>query len=309
MFDWIKFFPFACRDDVKPAEVRGPYLTKPKTVKWRLGDSTLRFKAPRSNPVFGLDGRDWPVNAVSPKRKDIFKTIGPRPNAGHTDDPVNRWHYHSFYSNTFFFIGPWFTGVQARLEHRAHILYPSINSAFFDKNLFHPRVFESAVASVLDCYYGYHQFNTKKRAFFRGPLNWRVLPISKSIQAIVCDIHAIGNGGKDNPHLYREIYIPVSATQILSIDLDFGGVNIYQDEVCSKPMFELCDSIIDSLQLEVGEQTQAEWDKVKATCPDMSITETFGELPWPLIKEKPAKKPKEVDITPKSEPIKRMLNS
>ena len=92
------------------------------------------------------------------------------------------------------------------------------------------------------------------------------------------------------------------------IDFNFGGTEIYRDEVCAKPLFKLCDSIINSFRLDVGAQTQAEWDKVKATCTDMSITETMGEFPWPLKKEKPTKNPKEVDITPSPETIEHLRN-
>ena len=82
------------------------------------------------------------------------------------------------------------------------------------------------------------------------------------------------------------------------IDISFGDVAIYRDKIKAAPLFQLCDSIIDSMRLEVGKDTQAEWNKVKATCPDMSITETFGEFPWPLFKEKAPKKHKLVDVTP-----------
>ena len=307
MFDWIKFFPLAMKDDHKPSEVRGPYFPKPKKVKWCFGDSELYFKAPRSNPVFSLSGRGWSLDKLIPKNKDL---LPPRftspPNAGHWDNPVTRWSYSRFYSNEWFFLGPWFTGVQARLGMGACLLETSHLSPFFKKNMFHPKVFESAVASILDCRYGHHDFNTKKKAHFRGPLNWRVIPISNSIQAAVCDVHCVGNGTVDDPVVYRKIYIPITSSHILNINFDFTGADLKNDTVRAKPLLALCNSIIDSIRLYVGPETQAEWDKVKATCPDMSITETFGELQWPLAPEKPPKKKREVDITPASSVLKRI---
>ncbi len=129
-----------------------------------------------------------------------------------------------------------------------------------------------------------------------------MLPLSSSIQAIVCDIHDIAGGPKNNPLLQRLVFFPVTKQHFSRILFDFGGVEIYRDEIRSKPLLSLADSIINSMRLDVGPSTQAEWDKVKEACPDMSITETFGELPWPLIKEKANKKRKETDITPNDIP-------
>ena len=53
-------------------------------------------------------------------------------------------------------------------------------------------------------------------------------------------------------------------------------------------MFELTESIIRSIKLNVGPETQAEWNKVKADIQDMSFSEAFGELKWPI-------KPEELD--------------
>jgi len=297
MFEWLKFFPFAWRVDRKPVEIRGPYFSKMRKNKWFLQDSLLHFGAPSSNPIFGFSGRSWSVDAVLPGSANILKSPWQRVYNSGSDAPPSEWDYYRFYSNTWYFVGPWFTGLKARLKASALLVTPDDGGggAFEDKNLFHPKVFESAIANYLDTAYGYKKVGRKPR--YRGPLHWRVLPISPSIHAVVCDIHEIGNSSKENPTLHRLVYFPVTPQKFIQINFDFGGTSIYRDEVRAKPLFKLCDSIIDSLRLQVGAQTQAEWDKVKATCPDMSITEIFGELPWPLKVEKARKKPKEVDIT------------
>lgn len=48
------------------------------------------------------------------------------------------------------------------------------------------------------------------------------------------------------------------------------------------PIIDLMQSIINSFRLEVGPDMQAQWDEVKAYCPDMSLTTEFGELKWPV---------------------------
>jgi hypothetical protein len=299
MLDWIKFFPFASGNAPKPTEIRGPYFSRPRENKWYLGDSLFYFAAPRANPIFSISRRGRTVNSVLPGSANIL-TANLEPVYGGTSGaPPSFWDRRSFYYNIWYFVGPWFTGEQACLEATGLLLSAEERLSFADINLFHPRGFELAIADFLDYYYGYDR--SGKKPHYRGPLNWRVLPISSSIQGVVCDIHSIGNGSKENPLLDRTVFFPVSPRQFIRINFNFGGTAIYQDEMRAPPLFKLCDSIIDSMRLQVGESTQAEWDKVKVTCPDMAITENFGELPWPLIKEKPSKKSKTLDITPSAE--------
>ncbi|WP_028875481.1 hypothetical protein [Teredinibacter turnerae] len=303
MLDWLKFFPYANQTTRSHTEVRGPYFPNPKPRRWKLGDSLLRFKAPRSNPIFGFSSNGRSINRLSPGPRNILKAEWEPVYGGNSDAPPSEWLFHHFYSDEWLFVGPWFSGFQARLTGTGLLVTPDtrIKSSFSDKNLFHPKVFESAIANYLDHRYGYYRNGRKPR--YRGPLNWRVLPISKSIQAVICDIHQIGNSSIDNPLLLRLVFFPVTPQTFIYITFSFGGTEIYNNKVCAEPMFKLCDSIINSFHLDVGAKTQAEWEKVKATCPDMSITDSFGELPWPLKKETKSKNPKEVDITPASDPV------
>lgn len=310
MLDWIRFFPYAARCDYNPPEVRGPYFSTPKNVRWRLGDSTLNFRAPRSNPIFSFSGLGRKVSRLSPGRKDVLKTRWQYLYLSKCDRPKSQWVYQHVYKNIWYLVGPWFTGEQAHLSISAVLITADKGEQGEDGwSLFHPKVFEGAIANILDESYGYSRNGTGKKAHYRGPLNWRVLPVSSTVQGIVCDIHCIGNTSADNPVLERQVYIPVSSDQLLCIGFDFGGTKINHDKVCAPRLFELCDSIINSLQLDVGKTMLAEWNKVKESCPNMSITPTLGEFPWPLKVDKASKKQKEIDITPalarlESEPSK-----
>ena len=300
MLDWLRFFPYARGrgDAPKATEVRGPYFRKPRPNQWRFGDCVLQFKAPWANPILGFDGNGSSVAGISPGRRDILST-NIQPSYGSSDAPVDEWSSIVFYENSWYFTGPWFTGYEARLRARGILVSADKRSPFAETNLLNPKAFESAIASYLDNSFGYYR--SGKRPHFRGPLNWRVLRVSSEIQSIVCDIHYIANGGRDNPDLARLLFIQMTATHFISINFDFGDIDAH-DDMRLKPLMELCNSIIDSMHLEVGPATQAEWNKVKSTCPDMSLTDTFAELPWPLYKEKPNKKPREIDITQSTAP-------
>jgi hypothetical protein len=304
MFDWLKFFPFSVERDSKhkPTEIRGPYFSKPRLNKWLLGDTSFYFNAPWSNPVFSFDGSGSAVDAIRPGSANILAKGGWGRVYNNSDGPRDYWNQEVFYENTWYFTAPWFGGMKEWLTTRAILVSTENGSKFERSNLFHPRTFEMACSDYFDHAYGYRR--SGKQPHFRGPVNWSVLPLSESIQGALFDLHFIANEGRDNPSLTRVVSYPITAQNFIVIYFDLRGVDL-QNEIRAKPLFALCDSIIDSMRLEVGASTQAEWDKVKAICPDMSLTESFGELPWPLIKEKPNKKPKERDITPSDE-AKRM---
>lgn len=137
------------------------------------------------------------------------------------------------------------------------------------------------MADYLDSFFGH--VKTGGKPHFRGPLNWQVLDISETIKAALMDIHVIGNTSVNNPCLKKLAFFPISDTQIVCLFFDFGGILINgSDPVDPTPMLELADKIINSFRLEVGPKTLANWNAVKATCPDMSVTREFGELKWPI---------------------------
>ncbi|MAE35582.1 MAG: hypothetical protein CMH97_10210 [Oceanospirillaceae bacterium] len=254
----------------------------------------FHFEAPWANPVFGFDGDARSVDAIKPGVRDILKIQYLERVYGSGSGPVDAWTKELFYENTWYFVGQWFSGEKSLLIMRGILNTVQDGSQLKGLNLFHPRVFESAIANYFDHSYGYKRYG--KRPDYRAPLNWKVLQLSESIQGVQFDLHYIANGGKDNPELVRVVAFPVNSSQFVIIYFDMK-VLILDDEITTKPTIALCDSIIDSMRLKVGKKTLSEWENVKENCPDMSLSETMGEYQWPLFEEKPSKKPKERDIT------------
>ncbi|MGI9278899.1 MAG: hypothetical protein ACR2PX_04615 [Endozoicomonas sp.] len=59
-----------------------------------------------------------------------------------------------------------------------------------------------------------------------------------------------------------------------------GGAEQEAHLIDDKPMDELIDNIINSIQLTLSPEAQAQYDRVKAECPDMQVTEDFPPLDW-----------------------------
>ena len=298
MLDWLRFFPFASHKQfVQPniEEIQGPYFSKLRDNTWRFGDTSFHFKAPWANPIFGFGGLGRSVESMTPGRQNIFTGRWQRVYGSSGTSPriKDQWW---FYAKDWYFVGPWFSGRKGAITAGALLIDTQQGD---DLSVFHPKVFESTVCDSLDYGYGYDRSGQKPH--YRAPLNWHLKPLSTSIQAIVCDLHEIHNGGIDNPEVIRSVYFPVSAHQFVEISFSFIGLDIH-DEVRAKPIFALCNSIIDSMRLEVGKSTQAEWDKVQETCPGVSLSETMGEFKWPLFENEADNEPDEKDITPSGEP-------
>ena len=278
MLDWLRYFPLTLRHSNEPVTPRGPYIPWMLKHKWQFRDSYFYLRCPMANPAVGDPGL-W-RKSRSPGRGDITQYSF---NNGQLDlmHTQQRWQHEHFFARTWLFVGPWFMGVESFLALSASLVTPHKPGIFSDSSLFHPNVFESAIVDYLNSYFGH--VKTGGRPHFRGPMNWRILDISDTIKAALMDIHVIGNTSKENPKLNRLVFFPISDRKLVCLFFDFGGTPIYKaGRVNPAPMLELADKIIASFRLEVGPKTLADWNAVKAICPDMSITPEFGELKWPI---------------------------
>ncbi len=200
--------------------------------------------------------------------------------------PNNRWHYGHFFTRYWNFLPPWFTPGGSTLCMFGNIHGPGEQQDYQGSSFFHPRVFETAIADYLNSYYGFHK--SYRKPHYRGPLNWRVLPLSDTIHAACFDIHDI-HLSRECPRLIRLILIPIAHDRFIEIKFHFFGTPISSDKIDTRPMFELMDAVIDTFSLEVGEHTLAQWQQVQAQCPDMSLTKDFAELQWPIKSEEVGK--------------------
>ncbi len=282
MLDWLRYFPLSLRAGSVPVPVTpvGPYFSCLREQRWILGDNIFHLSIPWSNPVLGIEpNATKALKSKAPGDFDILKHQWS--SIGLDENTLHRWKHGHFFLRQWLFVGPWFTGAQSRLHLSASIIEQKERDDFNGASFFHPRVFETVVTDYLNSYYGHESSGRTPR--YRGPLNWRILPISSSITAVCCDVHFIGNTSKETPKLLRQIFFPVSENQFVRLHFDFGGTLVYQkNRIDAINMFKLTESIIESFSLEVGEKTQDKWNEVKVSCPDMSLTSEFGELRRPI---------------------------
>ena len=293
--DWIKFFPFVNgrMPDHLIHEVKGPYFSKRWKNTWKFGGSQFEFYAPWANPIIGTKGDSRGTYAHQPGKADLLTKIFERSiTAGGLDRPG--WDASYFYANHWYFLAPWFKGVEATLAVKAAVIKPLGPGDGGSLGFFNPRVFELALGQYLDKRFGRARYDGKPS--YRGPMTWEILPISDTINALLLDLHFIGNTCVENPLLERAIYFPVSDSQFVEITLDFGDTEILLDPVRTIPQMELCDSIINSMRLHVGPKTRAAWENAQR--PGVKLSESMGEFNWPIIEEDASADSAERDITP-----------
>ena len=277
MIDWIKYFPLEIRniEKFKKQETpRGPSFNFATTKEFNIGGSQLCFKTPRHRPS-----------------QSSYKSF----NAGHRSDlllhryseysrdtmPDDSWLSMPAFSRNFAFYGPWFIGPQYQLGMYINIITPRTPKE--DVSFFHPRALENALANHLISLYGHEGSNTNRSSV--APINWtpnKSLPVP----AVVYDIMP---APENNTGSREQIFsFPVTNQHILKVilvhdiyDQDMAlSIEQLKDLFDVTPMEQLADDILKSFKLTLSPEIQAQYDRVKATCPDMSLVEEFAPLKW-----------------------------
>jgi hypothetical protein len=299
MLDWLRYFPLALGflQNHKYLTPKGPYFSKLRPQRWLLGDSAFAFKAPWANPIFGAQRYGRPLKSRKPDGEDICCTYTLQ---SYDKDwmPLDRWQQALFFSRRWYFTGPWFSGMRSSLSMSATLLGQTRRDDFHNASFFHPRVFETAIADYLNSSYGLRKMGRKPR--YRGPMNWRTLSISSSVRAVCFDLHKIEQS-VENPALTRHIIFPISHNRFVDIEFHYGGMRLIDSSSDITPLLDLNEAIMNSFSLEVGPTMQAQWDEVKAYCPDMSLTTEFAELKWPIKPEDVGKVQDPAPVSPQPE--------
>lgn len=273
MLNWLRYFPLALsfRENVRDYVVpHGPLFPQLREQQWYMGGSRFHFAAPWANAVYGFAPFYRHSSSYSSGKHNVLNYELRSVNSDVM--PNGRWQASLIYLRQWHFVGPWFSGDCGGL-HMGAVLYgqPHLND-FKGTSFFHPRVFESAIADFLSSYFGHKKYGRKP--YHRGPLNWKIISLSESIQAASFDIFS------ETGEIEKYIVFPVAHNRLIGIS--FSGIAEDQRQYDQTPIIDLMQSIINSFRLEVGPDMQAQWEEVKAYCPDMSLTTEFGELKWPI---------------------------
>ncbi len=276
MINWIKYLPFDLRG-IEPYQKqpspRGPSFDLARTKRYRIGGSELSFKAPRHRPShsYYIAGDASSFNDALEYQTESFNR---------NVMPNEHWRYISILYRTWGFFGPWLTGAQYQLRCAVSLITPT--EADEEVSFFHPKAFEHALADYLTSLYGHDTYSDVCR--WRAPVNWAPR-VNLPIPSVVFDVMPSNNSDTNREQLFC---FPVTDRHILKValihELYSHNMNIARKDLKQyfdiKPMETLANQIIDSFQFKLSPEIQAQFDKVKAECPDMRLSESFAPLKW-----------------------------
>ena len=274
MVSWLKYnrLDFRKRGDI-PSTPKGPNFKRATYYRCQLAGNGFVIRLPRYNPkrhskVLGRPRLSYNRNYL-PDQK--FREYA---------NPDQNWRYCSVVTSAWAFMGPWFTGVKAQVSMGLSVLEPlEINE---NASFFHPRAFEAVVADFLtSSYYAYQKQPLTEKPRWTAPVNWRVLD-GLPVPVVSFDILPPSYEKTANE---RSFLFPVGDHYLAEVSFSIhkyynGSAEEEAHLIDDKPMDELIDNIINSIQLTLSPEAQAQYDRVKAECPDMRVTEDFPPLDW-----------------------------
>lgn len=275
MWDFIKYLPLECRRRHNYCTPAGPSISKVEKVKCNAGGNHLRFMAPPHSPTSRVGYTE--IRPYS-DRDELAELLH-----RYSDDVMSNryWEFRTVFSRCWAFWGPWMTGAKAQLFMSVSVVGRNEEHEYQGASFLHPSVFENVLVDYLNARYGHKGIDVGSPR--RGPLDWK--PFNEMpVPAVSFKVVEVSSDGRavDPENL---IFIPVTPKHFLRIcftrkaySLDESGEPYFD----TSPVDSLQESIVNSIQLELGPETQAEWNRVAADCPEMSLTERFAPLKWPI---------------------------
>ncbi len=276
MMNWLKYYPVKLRLAKKIESPEYVDLTHVKEQECTLLGSRLSFKAPRHRPQSST------IQGSSSLRKFEILSQGPMSFIDGLMSNDN-WEYIPLFNRYWAFYGSWFSGVQTELHYSFTVIIKPEHQQ--GVSYFHPRAFENAIADYLNTKYGFKAYGGEPS--WSGPLNWKPVDYLPVFGVVFEIIPTKNNENSGN----QSFFFPVSDKHIVEVSMKhvysaMGTIEERKAKFDSRPMEKLANDIINSIRLELSPEIQAQWDRVKAECPDMSLVKDFAPLKWPTSEAK-----------------------
>lgn len=275
MRNFIKYSPLKLRKQKGLCIPRGPSFASARLIRANLLDNILEFRAPKHSPT----------SDESIEEKKVSSSIHKLNGRNHSDRemPSQSWKTANLFWRKWAFYGPWFTGDMGTASCHVSGIHTSIPSEH--ANYLNPRAFETAVLGFITALWG-HELYEKGIPYYKAPLNWT--PLNQlPVPAVSFGIEAT----KIPTYMDKYVLFPVSKNRIICFSFSYlqhcsGSQEEIDKKISPKPMQELIDNIIDTIQLTLSPETQSAVDEIKKTCPNLSVSTNCAPLKWPAHVDK-----------------------
>lgn len=276
MISFIKYFPFSLRDITGPCTLRGPTFSRAKETHLKAAGSFISLKAPRHNPsVPYAPGEAKPLGPL-----DHVEDRGGLRLYERTIMPCQSWRRSMPILRSWGYWGPWFTGCRIAVTMGVTIIGRDSEHPLPDVSFLHPRAFEGALADYLTALYGSKEKSTGK-ARYHGPVSWKP-HTNLAVPAATFELYQVGLQGKlHSPSTF--LCFPISKEHFVTIEFNVrkrAAVNENSDWIDSTEANELINDIIQSVDLDLNEESKKEIFSIKNNINDLNVTGTFKPLRW-----------------------------
>lgn len=256
---------------------KGPSFSRAKTIRCDIDGTIIKFKAPKHRES------DYSYKPVLPARAYQLDEMFFRSNYSEGFNVSDNWKIFKFFESSWAFNGPWFTGTLANLYMYFDLVKP-VNYENEDFSLFHPRAFEKIVGDYLT-----NQYSTYTNELMGGkhhyiaPVNWQ--PLSDyPVVAVRLEVRpdlAVTRG-----KVRYLIFFPITDKVMASIlFIPSQLLALSQEELDKRvnrsTMLELMNNIIDSIELTLSPEAQAQQQAALAGIDDTSLIKNHLPLKWP----------------------------
>lgn len=271
------FCPYRLRRQVSYLIPKGPAFNFAPVIRTIVNGSEIVLKVPRNKSRLA-------VKPLSPRKSYVL----------HNNDfnsavsSESGWESFPLLARWLDFNGPWFTGNLARLGVFVNVmkpLRPDPNVSFF-----HPRVFESTVADLMNYYHAKEFSRNNTVQDWLAPVGWQPL---KSFPCVAAKFDAVTNPEVRRSERRRYVLLPLTDHYMLQLEFPLtrkvpfihSSVEPEDDTdawISEEPMKELADQILDSLQVRLS--PEAEQQQARAleglSVEERALVKEFPPLKW-----------------------------
>lgn len=269
LFNMIKYSRFRFRRSSDPCVPVGPDFKWTWAKNIRVAGNDLKINLPLHSPYISTNEQ------LSPKRDMVLDFPNQKSAKGVMAD--DEWRFSRVLHRDWRFNGPWFTGARASLT--CSITAITRKTHLERVSYFHPKALEQAIAAYLTSSFSHEMRDGAP--LWRAPVNWT---LRSDLPVPAASFELLPNEEGVPGHC---CVLPIDDHYFLCVWFGFlqhcPGFLAEKDQKISRaPMWELVNNILDSMTLTLSPENQAKVDKIKAECPDYSLSETFPPLKWPV---------------------------
>ena len=272
--NWIKYLPLELRKNKHPCKPSGPSINSATLKQCAIEHNHIEFRAPRHsylcNTIIQMPIRHY-------HQKIVLRSF----NDGVMEN--DDWKQDTFFARGWNFWGAWLTGKKASLSMNAMQIAKAKNFEYPSEiSFFHPRAFENVVGDYLNATFGHKNSGINWPAY-EGPNHWQPRNLSGTFGASF-DVQQVIQGEPTSLR-FQHLLFPITKSSFIDITFIHSVTSATNAEnqrlVDPAPLNQLSEDIINSFKVKLSSESQAEWDRVKAECPDMSLATHFAPLKWP----------------------------